>query len=73
MFISIAPYEVLRVTEHAIDGAMTTGIVPESARRTTPATSSTPTDPPAARGNLLARAWRFPARATTRPKVAPTY
>jgi hypothetical protein len=66
----VAPYEVLRVTEQVIDGAMTTGIVPESASRTTPATSSTPTDTPDTRGNLLARARRFPASPTARPKAA---
>ena len=70
MMMPIAAYDVMRVSESHFDGAITTGIVPESAGRTTPATSPTSSDILTARGNLLSRAWRLPARLAMRPKVA---
>jgi hypothetical protein len=61
---------VSNLMRERLRGAMTTGIVPESDRWATPATSTTPTDAPTARGTLLSRVWRFAAGHATRPKVA---
>jgi|SRR5215216_1298281 len=66
----IAPYEVKRLIESAIEGAITTRVVPGSDGRTTPATSPSSSDDQDTRGNLLSRAWRFPAKLATRPKAA---
>ena len=70
MMMPVAPYDAMRITESLLEGAVTTGSAPKSAGRTTPATSPTSSDTLIARGSLLSRAWRIPARLVMRPKVA---
>jgi hypothetical protein len=67
MSYSVALIAVSNTMREHLDGAVTTGIVPEQQRRPLPAASP---DAPDSRGSFLTRAWRFVFRSAARPKAA---
>jgi hypothetical protein len=67
--LGAALFGVSRAMRSQVDGAITTGITPEPAAWTTPATSSAVGNSKS-RGSLLSRAWRLAARPAARPKAA---
>jgi hypothetical protein len=66
MMMPIAPFESLRATESAIDGALTTGIATEPDVRTMTSSLASARTP---RGSLFARVWRFAAGPAAHPEA----
>ena len=67
MSYSVALIAVSNTMREHLDGAITTGIVPEPQGRSLPAASP---DAPVSRGSFLSRAWRFATRSVARPEAA---
>jgi hypothetical protein len=62
--------DIPRLMRASLEGAITTGIVPEPRGQIAPTTSPTPDDEPTSGGSLLVRAWRFVAGPVARQKAA---
>ena len=71
MDFGLVLFDMTKRMQTQLDGAVTTGIVPGSDGRTTPAALPSSSDDRDSCGSLLARAWRLPARFATRPEAAP--